>query len=194
MITTSLLDFAGHTRPAQVGDLCVLLEPTQNAVDQLRERQASLQRRFGGVPIDHVHLTCQRFACDDPGRVQAIIADLAAIVAATPRFALRAVALETLYVPVLETNLLKWRIAIEPPLRHFIMHLRARLEALGIEPHYVAGFVPNLVAALRDVPDVDQAALAAYHELPYPLFTAGQVVLSRICGPNQFAIEGLVEW
>ncbi|RIK33387.1 MAG: hypothetical protein DCC55_35020 [Chloroflexi bacterium] len=64
----------------------------------------------------------------------------------------------------------------------------------GIEPHYAAGFIPNLVAALKDVPEVSQEELAQEGELPYPLFETGQLVVSRILGPNEFAIEGIVSW
>ena len=55
-----------YVRPAQLGDICVLLEPTdQDEIRLLRQRQLALQARFGGKPIENVHLTCQRFESQD---------------------------------------------------------------------------------------------------------------------------------
>jgi hypothetical protein len=191
---STLSDFQGHTRPAQVGDLCVLLEPTPGGYSPGQERQQDLQLRFGGTLIERLHLTCQRFDCQDPQTLKACLAGLKKVVADTEQFALQAIGLETLYVPVRETNILKWEVEVHHTLRHFVAEIRRALLLQGIEPHYVADFVPNLVAALKDVPEVSEERLAQEVGLPYSLFDTGQLVVSRIHGPNEFVIEGIVPW
>ena len=52
-------------RVARPGDVCVLLEPAEDEIADLRQRQAALQARFGGCPHERVHLTCQRFELQD---------------------------------------------------------------------------------------------------------------------------------
>jgi hypothetical protein len=184
-----------HIRPAQSGDICVLLEPNrEEEIAQLRERQTTLQRLYGGSLIKHVHLTCQRFACADERLVQEFVQRLRQIVTEVKPFTLTALSLETRYVQVRETNVLKWRVEETAELRRFAGLVEEALEETGIASLYAPGFVTCLVTALREVPELGAGELARHGELPYPLFDAGKVILSRILGPNAFEILATVEW
>jgi hypothetical protein len=189
------LESKAHIRPAQLGDICVLLEPNrEEEIAQLRERQTALQGLYGGSLIKHVHLTCQRFACADERLVREFVQRLRQIVAEVEPFTLTALSLETRYVLIRETNVLKWRVEETAELRRFAGLVEEALEATGIASLYALGFVACLVTALREVPELGAGELVHYDELPYPLFDAGKVILSRILGPNAFEILATVEW
>jgi len=195
MENSATLEPKAHIRPAQSGDICVLLEPNrEEEIERLRKRQATLQGLYGGSLIKHVHLTCQRFACADERPVGEFVQRLRQIVTAVEPFALTALSLETRYVLVRETNVLKWRVAVTAELRRFAGLVEEALEGTGIASLYAPGFVTCLVTALREVPELGAGELARYGELPYPLFDSGKVLLSRILGPNAFEILAKMEW
>lgn len=194
MSQPSLNTFQGHVRPAQLGDLCVLLEPKPEEQRQLRIYQYALQERFGGTPIEWVHLTCQRFGEQSPQQVEQCAAALEQVVAMCDPFVLSAIRLDTLYLPIRETNILKWQVELTVELRSLLREISTTLDGLGIELHYLPSFQPNLVAALQDVPTLDQAALQQTAEFSYPLFATGQLVISRIQGQSSFEIEAVIPW
>jgi hypothetical protein len=101
-------------------------------------------------------------------------------------FGLTAVSLQTLYLPIRQTNILKWKIEVTEELRLFVALVEQALLSLGVEPLYRTGFVSTLVAALKDVPEMDQARLAEYKGFPQHLYRGERIVLSQICGPNEF--------
>lgn len=175
-----------HPQPAQIGDLCLLIQSSQPAAaGDLYNRQRALHTRYGGTIIEPVHLTCQRFAGDDARQWHQLMAHLRQGMGAIMPFPLTAVALQTLAVPVLQTTILKWEVAMTPALRQFHALVNDALQASGIVGHYPPGFTSSLVAALRDIEAPTQPLYDP--ALPYPLFTADQIVLSRILGPNEFA-------
>jgi hypothetical protein len=177
-----------HVRPAQVGDICVLLEPTEpHEINHLRQRQVALQARFGGQPIEHVHLTCQRFACRDKGLLGAFVQNLTRALADLEPFPLTAIALTPRYVSFRQTNILKWEIQVTQDLKGFVARVEQALMAAGIAPLYRSGFVSSQVTALKDVPEPGPGDLAA-EVFPQHLFAADRVVLSRLDGPNAFEI------
>ncbi len=163
-------------------------------MEQLQERQMALQDLFGGNPIKYVHLTCQRFAPEDGEQMQAFVQQLGAIAAGMEPFSLRAVSLETLYSRARETNILKWRVEVSEALREFGRAVRGALEACGIASLYMPGSIANLVTALKDVQEVNEADLSKYGELPYRLFDVEKVVLSKILGPNDYEILAKLKW
>jgi hypothetical protein len=177
-----------YFRPAQAGDICILLEPTdRHEIDHLRRLQAALQRRYGGTPIERIHLACQRFACAGEAQLQGLIRSLADTLAgvSSPTFA--ALSLDTLYVSLMDTNTLRWRIQVTEGLRELSATFECVLHSKSIDSLYRPGFVSSLIAALKDMPEVDRAHLGGV-DLPCELFTARQAILSRILGPNEFEI------
>jgi hypothetical protein len=183
-----------HIRPAEIGDICVLLEPTDKTeIEHIRKRQAALQTDFGGIPIDRIHLTCQRFANQDEIKIEEFTNQLRSALDAYKPFHLTALSLYTLYVPVRQSNILKWNIAVTKDLSRFVALVEKAVRQSGIQPLYRTGFVSTLVAALKDIPqDLDPRCLSSYDEFPFSLFTAGQASLSRIDGPDQFEILDVI--
>jgi 2'-5' RNA ligase len=183
-----------HIRPAEIGDICVLLEPSDSAeIQQLRQRQAALKKDFGGSPINRIHLTCQRFAGQDERQITEFTDQLRKAGQDRVPFQLTALSLYTLYVPVRESNILKWNIAITKDLTRFVAQIEKTVRQSGIQPLYRTGFVSTLVAALKDIPeDLDPRFSSSYDEFPFSLFTASQMSLSRIDGPDQFEILATV--
>lgn len=175
-----------HIRPAQAGDVCLLLEPTQEEeIHRLRQRQTMLQSLFGGIPIPRIHLTCQRFVCRTE-MVEDLIASLEDGFRAVAPIAIKALGMETLYVPALQTNVLKWRIEVTQTLKDFVAIAEREIAEIGLQSLYVTGFVSSLVTALKGVPKLEEDDYAQYEELPYHLFTGKMVILSRIDGANKF--------
>jgi hypothetical protein len=176
-------------RPAKFEDICVLLEPTQEEeINQLRQRQISLQSLFRGIPIQDVHLTCQRFACQDEYLLQGFVQNLTRPLAVIEPFPFTALSLKTLHSPLRQTNILKWHVQVTEDLRCFVAIVEHTLLATGITPLYPSGCVSSLVAALRGVPELSSDDLSSYNAFPHHLFTAGKVVLSKINGLNEFEI------
>jgi hypothetical protein len=176
-------------RPAELGDVCVLLEPTyQDEITWLHEQQTSLQSRFRGRLVKNVHLTCQRFRPNHGNSIESLVEGLEHAVVTIEPFPLTALSLQTLYVPVLRTNTLKWEIRMTGDLRRFVTLVEQTLVSSDIVPLYNSGFVSSLVAALKDVPEPSSDSLSNYPALPHHLFTAGQMALSRIVGPTEFEI------
>jgi hypothetical protein len=178
-----------YARPARFGDICVLLEPTQKEeVNHLRQRQMALQSRFGGIPIENVHLTCQRFACQDNDRIRSFVQNLTRALAPVEPFPFTALSLKTLYSPLRQTNILKWFVPVTENSQRFVATVEQTLLATGIPPLYSPGFVSSLVAALRGVPELSPDELSNHNVFPHHLFTAGKVTLSKISGLNEFEI------
>jgi hypothetical protein len=177
-----------HIRPALPGDVCILLEPTRSEeIDQLRERQLALQSRFGGTPIKHVHLTCQRFASQDEQQITDCVHSLKRALVPTEPIPLTALSLAAHYVQVRRMNVLKWRIEPMRQLRGFVAAIERTLVTTGIEPLYASGFVSSLVTALREMPE-SGASLADQGGFPHHLFSGSKIVVSRICGADEFEI------
>lgn len=176
-----------QVRPGQAGDICVLLVPTDPAeISRLSQHQRALQAYFGGDLIEQVHWTCQRFECQNPKLTRILIQKSRQTLAALAPFPLVALSLQPLYVPILGTSVLKWRIEVTEKLLHFEQTIRQFLLAEEITPLFK--FTSSLVSALKEVPKVTPKSIQDYGPVNYPLFTAGQIIWSRIQGPDQFEI------
>lgn len=177
-----------HTRPAAKGDICVLLESTRPAEHRrLRQHQAALQSRFGGEPVAHVHLTVQRFTCLDPQQFQHFTTQLEHKLADVQPFELTAIAMQTLFVEGLHSNFLKWRIEVNPSLERLCQVIERALHAAGITSLYVPGAISTLVSALREAPELSEAALIHAEPFPLPLFTVETLLFSRIENATTFS-------
>lgn len=177
-----------HTRPAAKGDICVLLESTRPAEHRrLQQHQYALQARFGGKLINHVHLTAQRFVCPDPQQFERFVAQLEKELVDVRPFELTAIAMQTLYVAVLNANLLKWRVEANADLKNLNRTLEQTLRASGITPLYVPGAISTLVSALHDVPDLTETELVHTEPFPLPLFTVETLIFSQIENASTFS-------
>ena len=178
-----------HVRPAQLGDICVMLEPTEKEdLNQLDFLQSALQEHFGGIPVKPVHLTCQRFSCSDLHRLQEFTQCLAEVLAPVCPGSMTALSLQSLCLPGRVTATLKWCIDVTQELRLFVSALEQALQVTGIKPLYTNGAASSLVTALRKVPRLHEARIPGYRGFPQHLFSVGQIELSEIRGPDEFEI------
>jgi hypothetical protein len=100
-----------------------------------------------------------------------------------------------LYSSFREVNLLKWRIQVSLELRLFTSLVEGVLVATDIHSIYPPGWTSSLVTALEDIPELcfDRQELnnnPQLARLPFPqhLFTARQITISRVKGPDSFDI------
>ncbi len=177
-------------RTAQFGDICILLEPLESERARLRQLQEELQMRFGGVPHRNVHFTMQRFVLPDERVLSPLVAALQSALLTFPPFRIVAEGLKTGQHAFWGSCLLRWRIRGSKPLEDFLHVVDATLLAQGLAPHFpsAAGWRPTLITALEEVTECD----VALERAPSYLFTASQVVLSRIRGRDDFKILAVI--
>ena len=182
----------GTSRPriARPGDVCVLVEPAEDEITGLRQRQAALQARFGGRPHERVHLTCQRFELQDEHPLPDLVRLLRRGLGAVRPFPIVAVSLIQYESPFWRSRLLRWRIRPSDDVRRLGRIVERTLAAVGIAPHFslASGWEPTLLTALDGIPEVDLERNLDDIPFPHHLFTARRVVLSRIRGHRQFEI------
>jgi hypothetical protein len=182
-------------RTAQPGDVCLLLEPAEEEIDELRQRQVGLQARFGGRLHERVHLTCQRFELPDEGLLPGLIQHLRRALVAVRPFPIVVVSLVQSYHPFWDSRLLRWRIQYPDDLGRFGLIVEDALDAAGITPHFSvrSGWKPTLVTALEAIPEVNLDRHPGGISFPHHLFVARRVVLSRIRGRGEFEILETVQ-
>jgi hypothetical protein len=183
-------------RPAKEDDICILIytnDMEENA--HMRGSQAILQTILGGRVVFPVHLTSHRFEVQDDKSIKRLIQNLSDILERFHPFPITAVSFVPLYSAFREVNLLKWRIRTSVELYEFTMKVDGVLEAAGIRSIYPPGWVSSLVTALEDIPDLcfdrhelNQDLRLAKEPFPRHLFTANEIALSRVKGPEEFEI------
>ena len=183
-------------RPAREDDICILLysnDLEENAL--LRGSQAILQSILGGRVVTPVHLTSHRFEVQSDKNIQRLIQNLSDRLENMSPFPITALSYVPLYSAFRDVNLLKWRIRTNVELYQYTMAVDGVLDASGIQSIFPPGWVSSLVTALEDIPELcyDRQELNRNLQLakePFPrlLFTANEIALSRVKGPEEFEI------
>jgi hypothetical protein len=192
-------------RPARQDDICILLysnDLEENAF--LRGSQAILQGILGGRVVTPVHLTSHRFEGQDDKTVLRLVQNLADRLEnaggdidhrGCKPFPITALSYVPLYSAFREVNLLKWRIRTSVELYQYTMLVDEVLSAIGIPSIFPEGWVSSLVTALEDIPELcsdrqelNQKLQSVQDPLPRQLFTANEIALSRVKGPEEFEI------
>ena len=177
-------------RPAQSGDMCVLLEPDKKEILDLHQRQMSLRVQFGGRPHDRVHLTCQRFILADDRALPQLIKQLTTSTKTVSPFPIIASSLLQFEHRFWKSRLLRWRIDVTDRLHTFCALIDEILLQQRAELHYPfsSSWEPKLVTALEAIPEIDVESYLRKRVFPHYLFTARYVAISRIEGPGTFDI------
>jgi hypothetical protein len=181
-------------RPAKEDDICILIytnDLEENA--HIRGSQAILQGILGGRIVTPVHLTSHRFEVQDDDTTKRLIQNLADRLERFHPFPITAMSYVPLYSAFREVNLLKWRIRTSVELYEFTMLVDKVLDTIGIQCIYPPGWVSSLVTALEDIPEIiydrhelNQSLQIAKEPFPRHLFTANEVALSRVKGPEEY--------
>lgn len=184
-------------RPAREDDICILLYTNnleENAL--LRGSQAILQTILGGRVVTPVHLTTHRFEVQDDRTIQRLLQNLAdRLENGCHPFPITALSYVPLYSAFRDVNLLKWRIRTNVELYKYTMLVDEVLEAIDIHSVFPPGWVSSLVTALEDIPELcydrqelNQNLQLAKEPFPRHLFTANEIALSRVKGPEEFEV------
>lgn len=168
----------------------MLLEPSNRGeIERLRQDQLALQAQFGGTAIENVHLTCERFVCENKALVADLIQRLDRSLTHIAPLALTAVSMKSLYASVLKCYVLKWEIEVSEELEHLVGLVKKLLAESEIASLYAPDFISSGVSALKGLAEPVSARLGA----PRPLFTASRMLLSRILAPNEFEILATID-
>lgn len=183
-----------HPPPALNGDVCVLLEPTnQDEIQQLRGYQENLQVRFHGKPTRDVHLTCQRFSMPEDYPQEVLIEYLRSAIVDISPFPLTAVAVQKLYVFRKKSTILKWRVEPTRELSSLAHRIEEAIGKAGLTSSYIPGWVPTLVTALENIqPGSNIGASRPKAPFPHYLFMVRKLVISRIIDVGQYQLLGTI--
>ena len=183
-----------HLRPALVGDVCILLEPTnQDEIQSLHQYQLQLQKTFNGTPTHHVHLTCQRFAMAEDYPREVLFENLRSAMADITPFPLTAVDIQKLYIPRIQSTILKWRVELTLELSHLTHQVELAVKEAGLVSSYIPGWVPSLVTALENLHSIPSKDTSISKEIfPHHLFIIHKLVISRIISVDQYKLLGTI--
>lgn len=162
------------------GDLCLLLVPATPAqTDHPARVQAPLRRRYGGRFTQPLHLTCQRFRCED-AVLEALEAKLGALCHDTAPLPIEARSLIPFFSSFRDEEILKAKIVRGEALDRFAAGINAVLRSERIALHYP--WVPELVTLLEGLAAPPEGPV----ECRIPLFLGARLVLSRIEAPDLY--------
>ena len=173
-------------RPAQAGDVCILLEPSADELSYLRAYQRRLQAVFGGQLVEHVHVTCQRYRPDASEHLTRIVYKMVDELASVEPFPLLPASVVTLQSEFWETSLARWTVQETDAWRSLIAVLNRTLQELSCPPHYQGDWPPTCGALEHIAPG--QPLLGLDEALPQVLFEARTAVLSQVEGQGRFTL------
>jgi len=176
-------------RPTRTGDICVLLEPSDQAeLKQIRQYQNALQANFGGEPAEVIHLTCQRYEIHKKDQLNSLVEYLLKSRNEIRSFPISAVSLSALHEEYRDINILKWCVQVTDDLMRFLAFIENGLLKSGILPLQKSWFVPTLITALVGIDDLNIESKIEGLKFPQYLYCASQFQLSKICAPSEFEI------
>lgn len=180
----------GTLRSAQAGDLFVLLTPSADEANELRQRQQALQAVAGGQINDPAHLTCQRFSLKRGLPVAQVLTLIERTIRPLPAFPLTAIGLFPMFSRFRQGHVLKWRVQDTPELRNAGTTLEGSLMTLGITPHfpYTSGWVSTLVTALVSVDESNDERVLDPEPFPHHLFVARRALVTRLERDQDFEV------
>jgi len=176
-----------RTRP---GDLFVLLVPRKVEETPAVQMQRELQVFFKGRPVNPVHVTCERFELRDQQNLEEIIGRLEQQAKLQSSFPVTAFSVEMIKGDFRGGYLLKWLVYLSDPLSQWIDFVGGTLDAIGARRFYHSLGDMWTVTALEGIEEMDTLPFLAQAIFPQDLFTAGQILISRILGPDKHETLG----
>ena len=175
------------TRP---GDLFVLLVPRQREETPAVQMQRELQVFFGGRSVSPVHVTLERFELHDQQNLEEITWRLEQQAKLHLPFPVTSFSVETIKGDFRGGYLLKWLVYLSDPLSQWINFVRGTLDAIRARRFYSSLGDMWTVTALEGIKELDTLPFLAQAAFPQDLFTAEQILISRILGPNEHETLG----
>ena len=174
-------------RIAQPGDIFILLVPSAQELHLLRQWQAELHTRYGGTPVNHLHITSQRFTPWQGQLQKACINLLNSELQNLPSFPVFTDRIIQFYARYWETLVLRWRVQETEQYSHF----RDILDRILVEidcPSHFDRQRPASCGALTLNSRVDLEAKPPNRRFPAHLFMAQELLLSQLVDKNTFEI------
>ena len=177
-------------RPAQAGDICILLLPDDDEMTPLNEHQRFLASHFGGQIHQSVHLTVQRFAPSTNHNLRSLISILVNKLTDAPPLSFTALSSFAIYSNFKNTHIVKWEIAATDELRHYVALTNCALDEVGVlsTERYADDWISTWVTALDGVTSTSITGEQIGVKYPHHLFTARRIWFSEIKGENEFEV------
>jgi hypothetical protein len=173
-------DERSEARPAQPGDYYLLLVPEDTAVTLAWQRP--LQQRFGGQCTDPVHVSLQRFVCENEARIQQLADALETTLLPYPPLPIIGRSLFSLYSDFRQENILKCEVERPAELVRITQTINQMLVRLKIGTPFVTA--STWVTVLDNINEL----IEEHIPFPQPLFTATRLLCSQIIGTGRYRI------
>ena len=168
-------------RPAEPGDVCVLLAASSPPAAEIRARLEGLQRTFGGRLVDPLHLTLERVSGE---RTDDLIAAVRRSISQLQPVVVRGHALMTMRSSYRRGNILKVETAQER-IAPDVDAVRSAVRAAGLSSLYGNERRAN-VTVLEGITQDGEVASEKWR--PLDLFIADLVIVSRIAGASRYDV------
>ena len=174
---------ARHT--AQPGDIFLLLVPIGNDLKRLRGEQLSWQVRYGGHPVEPIHITVERFTPTNDQLPQDCVRTLHKRIFEIESFPIEADGIIQFFAPYWQSYVLRWRVHASPAWIDFRERLKVALEQINCPSHFTRRrHATCTILILEDKIDLPQEK----NHLSMPLFTAWDLRISTLNEDGQFEI------
>lgn len=174
-------------RIARPGDIFLLLLPTAQELQSLREQQRLLQSRYGGKIVDFVHITCERFSPERENEEKGCLEYLKNNITRLSPFMLYADTLVQFFAPYWGEEVLRWQVQDTKEYVHLRKLLAASLHQTGCGSHFDRR-KPTTCTALRLENKVEHLPQEPSGSFPIPLFKANTLLVSKLVRENEFDI------
>lgn len=177
-------------RPAQAGDICILLLPDDDEMTRLNEHQRFLASHFGGQIHQNVHLTVQRFAPPTHSNLQSLISILSNKLIHTPHLSFTALSSFAIYSNFKNSHIVKWEIAETDELRHYVSLTNRALDEVGVSlaERYADDWNSTWVTAIDGVTNTEITGEQIGVKYPHHLFSARRIWFSEIKEGNSYEV------
>ena len=125
-----------NQRTAQSGDIFLLLVPPAQELHQLRQWQHEFSERYGGQPVEFIHITCQRFSQDADRLEIPCIEHITNDLQNTRSFKISTDRLIQFYAPYWQKYVLRWRVQETELFSQFRDRLNTILNKTNCQSHF----------------------------------------------------------
>jgi len=172
-------------RIARPGDVFILIVPTDDDLERLRNQHLELQNKYGGQVVEPIHITVERFSPEEGTFTEDCIPTIKECVAKLQPFPISADALIQFYAPYWQSFVLRWRVKETPIWNNF----RDLLEDTLNEVHCPSHFTRRRHASCT-ILKLDKEINLPGHPLmvTQPLFMIQELWISLLREDHQFEI------
>jgi len=178
-------------RAAQPGDIFLLLVPSAQELHQFHQWQNELSQRYGGQPVEFIHITCQRFSPGADRLEIPCIEHLTNDLQNTRPFKIFADLLIQFYAPYWHRYVLRWRVQETELYSQFRERLNTILNKINCQSHFDRQ--RHATCTLLNLDEkIDLEFNTPKISLPTILFTAKFLWVSKLQDNENFEILKII--